>query len=338
MQHRLSVSTELLETIPRFLWPNKLNQLHLVELVLPNQTSNIAPMRTCFSAEAGCGGAVANGEFRLVESLVPIEVGQRHLGGRCQVEVEIFDVKQIVGEFRKLTSAKERGRVDQVGWDDLGVTVLAGVLIEHVGDQCTLERRALPAKDRETARRDLGCALEINHSELRAEVPVSLGLEVEIRLFAPGPLDPVGIFIGADRYALVEKIGNLELELSEFGLEAFGAGFEALDLLTERGHLRLQLFGLVLTTSLVQTADLFRTGIPTCFERLDLNQHLPPRSVDLEQTIERRLGMALGKHGTDPLRVIAEEFAGEHSHSFGEDYSSSTDSNTPVCHPKTHPG
>jgi hypothetical protein len=203
--------------------------------------------------------------------------------------------------------------------------VLAGVKVEHVGDQCPLERRALTAEDRETARGDLCCALEINHPELRAEVPVSLGLEVECRAFTPDPLDPVGVLIDPDRNALVKEIRDLEFEHAEFGLEAFGATLELLDFLSERGHFRLQLFSLVLTPVSVQSADFLRTDVAARLELLDLHQHIPPRGVDLEQTIEGCVGVALGKHGTDPLGVVAEKITGEHRHSFGRDYSSSKD-------------
>ena len=178
--------------------------------------------------------------------------------------------------------------------------------IEHVGDQCPLERRSLSAEDRESARGDLGSTLEINHPEFRAEVPVSLGLEVELGVFTPDPLDPVGVLIDPDRNALVEEIGDLKLELAELGLEALGATLQVLDFLSECGHLSLQLFSLVLTPFSIQTTDLLRTGVAACFELLDLYQHVPPRSVDLEKTIEVRLSVALGKHGTDPLWVVAE--------------------------------
>jgi hypothetical protein len=83
------------------------DQLHLVELMLTNQTPNVAPMRAGFGAETRCVGAVANRELRLVESLVTMEVGQRHLGSGHQVEVEVLHVKQIVGEFRQLTGTQE---------------------------------------------------------------------------------------------------------------------------------------------------------------------------------------------------------------------------------------
>ncbi len=99
----------------RFLGPNELNQLDLVELVLTDETPNIAPVRAGLGAEARREGAVANGELCLVEGLVTVEIGQRHLGGGRQVEIEVLDVKRSSANFGSWPVPKSEAELTRYG-------------------------------------------------------------------------------------------------------------------------------------------------------------------------------------------------------------------------------
>ena len=85
------------------------HQLHLVELVHADQPARVLARRTRLAAEAGRAGATATGSAAAVEDLVAVDVGDRHLGRRDEVEVVRADVVQLVGELGQLPGAGHRG-------------------------------------------------------------------------------------------------------------------------------------------------------------------------------------------------------------------------------------
>ena len=101
------MSGERFETLPRAFRVGEFDELHLVELMLADQPPHILPIRTRLGPEAGGGGAVADREVLLGEGLVTMEVGDRDLGGRYQVQVEVVDMKEIIGELRELSGAEK---------------------------------------------------------------------------------------------------------------------------------------------------------------------------------------------------------------------------------------
>ncbi len=104
-------------------------------------------------------------------------------------------------------------------------------------DQCSLERGADPLEDRKAARGDLGRALEVDDPEVGSEVPVGLWTRSRRSAASRRALDPVGPLVGADGNAVVEEVGQRQLELRELRFEILGPALEPLDLLTESGHL-----------------------------------------------------------------------------------------------------
>ncbi|MDT4871060.1 hypothetical protein FQZ97_1061700 [compost metagenome] len=69
-----------------------------------------------------------------VEDLPGDDVGQRHLGGRNQVQVGIAfaaDLEQVFLELRQLAGALQRRGLDQIRRVGLFVAVLAGVQVDH---------------------------------------------------------------------------------------------------------------------------------------------------------------------------------------------------------------
>ena len=97
-----------------------------------------------------------------VEDLVAVEVGDRDLGGRDQVQVVARDDVHLVFLVRDLAGAARGCRVDHRRRPDLGEAVLARVDVEEAVDQRALEAQRRAPVDREPGARDLGAALEVD--------------------------------------------------------------------------------------------------------------------------------------------------------------------------------
>ena len=125
LQDLLGVAGELLQGVVAGLRGGQLHQLDLVELVLADQAADVLAVGAGLGAEAGGVGGVAQRQVGLVEDLAPVQVGQRHLGGRDQVVVETLELEQVLLELRQLAGADEGVAVDDERRQDLAVAVLA---------------------------------------------------------------------------------------------------------------------------------------------------------------------------------------------------------------------
>ena len=74
-------------------------QLHLVELVHPQQPPGVAPGGARLPPEAGGGRGQPQRQVRLVEDVPPPHRGERHLGGRDGPQVVALDVVGVLLEL-----------------------------------------------------------------------------------------------------------------------------------------------------------------------------------------------------------------------------------------------
>jgi len=200
--------------------------------VLADQPADVGAVRAGFAAEAGGVRRVLERQETAVEDLAAIEIGDRDLGGRDEVQVPVAaDLEQVLLELRQLAGAVERGAVDQEGRLDLGVAVLAGVQRQHEVDQRAFQLGAGAEQHGEAGAGDLGGALEVDDAELRAQIPVRLRLEVERPRLAPRPHDDVVGGAPPDRHRRVGQIGQPGHQAGALLLDAVELDFELLDLL-----------------------------------------------------------------------------------------------------------
>ena len=94
-----------LEHLVRLLRPRVGHQLHLVELVLADETPGFLSVRPRLPAEAGRLGHELERQGVGRDDLVPVEVGDRHLGGGYQPEVVFIVVVKVVGELGQVAGA-----------------------------------------------------------------------------------------------------------------------------------------------------------------------------------------------------------------------------------------
>ena len=191
LEHFFGVAGQKLELFERLLRLDEAHELDLVELMLADQPAHVFAVRTGFAAKTRRVRGVRARQRRAFEDLVGVQIRDRHFRRRNQVERARIvlsaapGLEQVVLEFRQLPGAAHRLGVDQKWRINLGVAVLAGVQIEHEGDQRALEPRAEPPQHRETRAADLGRALEVQNAQRGAELPVRLRLEIEARLCRP---------------------------------------------------------------------------------------------------------------------------------------------------------
>src|SRR5205814_2499688 len=116
-------------------------------------------------------------------------------------------------------------------------TVVAGVEVEHEIGQRALEPGPETVIHRKPRSRDFGGSLKIQDAERRAQVPVSLGFEVELPRLAPASYLLVVLGPTAHRDACGRYVGNVLQELAKAGLGGLDLGVETFDFLLELLHL-----------------------------------------------------------------------------------------------------
>ena len=77
--------------------------------MLADQAAHVRAVRAGLAAEARRVGGVAQRQRAAVEDLVAVQVRERHLGGRDQVEIPVAgDLEQVLLELRQLAGAGQR--------------------------------------------------------------------------------------------------------------------------------------------------------------------------------------------------------------------------------------
>ena len=312
LQHSLGVPGELLESVVARPRRGELHQLHLVELVLTDEAAHVLAVGAGLGPETRRVGDVAQRQLRLVEDLVAVQVGQRHLGGGHQiVRIVAGEPEQVVAELGQLAGAGQRVGVDDERRQHLTVAVLAGVQVEHEVDQRPLEPRPEAPVDGKAGAGELGAALEVEDAQLRSEIPVCLGLEVEGRRLPHQPLHPVGGFVLAQRHAVVRQVGQLQLDLGQLGVDGAHALLEGADAALEAAHLG-DLAGGVAALAL-DLADLAARLVAPLLELFQLDQHRSATGVEAGPAIHQiRIVAAAGDQVTHPLGGAAQEISRQH--------------------------
>ena len=194
--------------------------------MLANDPPHVAAVRAGLAAEARRVGAQLDGQRIGLQRLIAVDIGHGDLGRGNQPEIVSLALEQVLFEFGQLPRAEEAGRIHQEGRQHLGIAVLAGVHVEHEVDERALELRAHAPIEGKARAGDLGRALEIQDAQLRAQVPVRLGLEIEAGRLAHAPHLDVRVRVPAHRHGFVRHVGD--------------AGQNLAELLVERGHLPLE--------------------------------------------------------------------------------------------------
>src|ERR1019366_6760557 len=238
-QDILGVAGERVEFLVALLRAGELHQFHLLELVLADDAANVAAVAAGLAAETRRVGAELDGQLLRLQRLVAINIGDRDFGGRDQPEIGVLALEQVFGEFGKLAGAVEAGGIHQEGGQHFGVAVFPGMHVEEKVYKCALQPGAQAPVEREARAGDLAGAREIEDTELGTEVPMCLGLEVELRWLANSADFHVVVGGTAHRDGFVRDIGDAGEQFLELLVDGLHLFIERGDLLRDGAHFLL---------------------------------------------------------------------------------------------------
>src|SRR5205823_2276802 len=108
LQYFFRVPGQRLQLRIRLLRRRQLDELHFVELVLPNLASDILSVRSGFASETRGVCGVTNRQVPAIENLAAMKVCERHFSRWDQIQIPVAgDFEQVGLEFRQLSSALE---------------------------------------------------------------------------------------------------------------------------------------------------------------------------------------------------------------------------------------
>ena len=269
LQQALYVGQHLLERLVRVLRGVDAYDLHLVELMQAVQAAHVLAVRAGLAAEAGRVGAALDGQVLLVEDHVAVDVGDRHLSRRDEVEVVKVGVVHLALLVGQLAGAQSAGLIHHVGRLYLQVAGLAG-LIEEESLQRALEAGHLADIYWEAGAGDLHAEVEVHEVVFLQQVPVAQGVRTQLGLHAAffhyhvvGCVLTLGHVIIGDVRDGEEHLGHVVLCLVHHLLEGLVVGLQL-------GNLFLYLGGFVFLAFFHQTADLLGQLVLLLLVRIEL--------------------------------------------------------------------
>ena len=125
--------------------------------MLPDDAAHIFAVRSRLAAKARRVGGERDRQPRLIKNFIAIKIRDRNFRRRNQPEIffAMRHAKKIGGKFRQLPGAIHRFGIHQIRRQNLGVSVLARVQIEHEVHQRPLQLRAQIPVDGEARARSV---------------------------------------------------------------------------------------------------------------------------------------------------------------------------------------
>ena len=157
--------------------------------MLANNAAGVASIAAGLTAEAGCVAGVANAlptQLCIVENAVSRHIRYRDLcRGNKIVTLIRIEAEKILLELGQLAGAAQRVPVDDVGYVDLAIAMLAGMQIQHELDQGPVQPSQRPVHDIESRAGNLTRGFEVHLPEAFPEGDMVEDREVEAARIAP---------------------------------------------------------------------------------------------------------------------------------------------------------
>ena len=300
----LGVGAHLLQHLIRFVWSAEDVHFDLVELVAAFDAAHVAASAHLLTAETGRVSGVVERERRLVQDLIHVQTGERHLGRRHHPQVVLNIVIQVIGELGQLPRAEERGRLDHERRIFFSVA-LAGVQVKHPGDQGALQARSRAAQHVEARAGDLDAALEVEDAERRSQVPVGFRLEIVFGQLPDRLDDDIFVLILAEGNARVGEVGDGRRHSLQLLFDLTHFLIECRDLIADGAH-RLDLD--LARRGVLHLPDFLRDGVALGLERLDIGQNGAALFIQFQDGIDGRgIQLAVAQGFADEVWVLADK-------------------------------
>ena len=128
-----------------------LYEFHLVELVDPDNAPCVPSRASRLPSPAGSVPGHPDGQISLLEQGLAVEIGNRNFRGRNQKEFVVLRGVDFLREFGQLTGSDSAFVLYHVGHADFLVAVLAGLDVEEILYEGTLQAGTYAAENRESA-------------------------------------------------------------------------------------------------------------------------------------------------------------------------------------------
>ena len=239
-----------------------------------------------------------------------MQVGEHDLGRGDEVE-PLGRLEEVFLELGQLARAGEGLLVRECGNPPLGGAPL-DVFVEHEVDERALEAGTGTMQCVEARVGEFHATLEVDDAELRAEVPMRLGLEVELARRAPAAYLGIIVLVIADGRVGAGNVGNGIGEAVELFLDSHEGAIKIVDLVTDVAHANLGVFGLFGVALLEHGANLFGDGVALGFERLDFLDDFAAFFIEATELVVIPFCMAVLQSLFDGVGVLANEANVEH--------------------------
>ena len=300
------------------------HDLDLVELVLTDQAAHVSTVRAGFAAKAGRVRRVTERQLRGVQDLVGVQVRDRDLGGRNQVQrarvvrIAALGLEQIFFELRQLARAAQRFGFDQVRRIHLGVAVLARVQIEHERRERSLEARAQPQSTEKRAPESLAARSKSKMPSFSPSSQCGLGSKAKL---GGSPHCRTTTFLSSVCPSGTDSCGTLGMP-SRISSICDSAADSSISSPLTRSDERLELvpaFGHALLVAALGELGHGVTGrIALGLQELGLARQLAARRDQTDHAVERLgvLGAAASELSANLIEMISDVACIEHEGSF----------------------
>ena len=184
--------------------------------------------------------------------------------------------------------------------------------VSHEVDERTLEAGASATQHDETAGCKLRAALEIDDAQLRAEIPMCLGLEIPLAGRAPATHFRVVVLVIAHRSGVGRHVGRMEQQVLQLRVDFLTFVACTDELVFDLGHARLRSVGFVTLAVLHEHADLLRQRVALGLERLFLHDGSAACLVELRELLAIPIGVAVAHRFGNCFLIIADELYIKH--------------------------
>ena len=301
----------LLELSDGILRRAKFIHLNLVELVAAFDAAHVAAGAHLLSAETRRIRRVASRQISFIEDLAHMQARERHFSGGDHVQVFFVILVEVVSEARKLPGAIQCFRAHHKGSVFFRIA-LANMEVKHPRDNGALQASTGTAEHIEARAGKSHTLVEVDNAELRAQVPVRLGLEIEVGFIAPLLHHQVG-FLASGRDTVFHEIGQGCHQFVKLFVYAGKLCIQSVDLIPDGAHGGNFFFA---NRLIFAGANLPGSFVALRLQCFDVHQQFAAPGIQAAGFVDqRRIHVALDHACFDQIGLFANEFDVDHASS-----------------------